>query len=63
MRVFNRQFIGVAQQGKAIDLVATSNTNGKWEIFEIVRKADDMNRVHVKAPNGFFVQVQYFYYD
>lgn len=58
MRVFNRQFIGVDKQGQGVDLVATSNTPGRWETFEIVRKADDLNRVRIKAPNGFFIQVK-----
>lgn len=58
MRVFNRQFIGVDKQGQGVDLVAISNTPGTWETFEIVRKADDLNRVRIKAPNGFFIQVK-----
>ncbi|XXG70693.1 hypothetical protein AAC387_Pa07g0117 [Persea americana] len=58
MRVFNGQFIGVDKQGQGVDLVAVSNTSGRWETFEIVRKSDDLNRVRIKAPNGFFVQVK-----
>lgn len=58
MRVFNGQFIGVDKQGQGVDLVAVSKTSGRWETFEIVRKSDDLNRVRIKAPNGFFVQVR-----
>ncbi|KAK3011067.1 hypothetical protein RJ639_010742 [Escallonia herrerae] len=41
LRVFNKQFVGLENQGKG------SN---------IVRKPDDSNRVRLKASNGLFVQ-------
>lgn len=37
--------------------MATSTTPGGSEVFEIVRKSDDWNRVKIKAPNGSFLQV------
>ena len=56
-RVFNNQFVGLNVKGNGIDLVAKSNTTGSSEIFQIVRESDDSNRVRIKAPNGFFLQV------
>ncbi|XP_077214111.1 putative glucan 1,3-beta-glucosidase A [Tasmannia lanceolata] len=58
LRVFNRQFMGIDKQGEGVEVVAISNTTGTWETFEIVRKADDRNRVRIKAPNGFFLQAK-----
>ncbi|KAF8377279.1 hypothetical protein HHK36_030654 [Tetracentron sinense] len=58
LRVFNRQFMGLENGGDGINVVAVSNTTGRWETFEIVRKADDLNRVRIRATNGFFLQVK-----
>ncbi|KAF6149180.1 hypothetical protein GIB67_026036, partial [Kingdonia uniflora] len=57
-RVFFNQFIGLDKQGDGITIVAISNTTSKRETFEIVRKADDLNRIRIKAPNGFFLQAK-----
>jgi hypothetical protein len=56
-RVFNNQFVGLDSNGKGIDVVAVSSTPGNSERFKIVRKSDDLSRVRIKAPNGFFLQV------
>ena len=56
-RVFNKQFVGLNNNGNGIDVVAVSTTPGKSETFEIVRKSDDKSRVQIRAPNGFFLQV------
>lgn len=56
-RVFNKQFIGLDTNGNGIDIVAESNTPGSSETFEIVRNSNDLSRVRIKAPNGFFLQV------
>uniref|UniRef100_A0A2N9ECL6 DUF7910 domain-containing protein n=1 Tax=Fagus sylvatica TaxID=28930 RepID=A0A2N9ECL6_FAGSY len=53
LRVFNKQFVGLCTNG---NVVAVSTTPGKSETFVIVRKSDDLNRVRIKAPNGFFLQ-------
>ncbi|KAJ0087103.1 hypothetical protein Patl1_08490 [Pistacia atlantica] len=57
-RVFDKRFIGLDANGKGIDLVAVSNTPGGSEMFEIVKNSDDVSRVRIKAPNGFFLQVK-----
>ncbi|KAL7245708.1 hypothetical protein ACSBR2_000941 [Camellia fascicularis] len=59
LRVFNKQFVGVDSGGNGIDMVAiVADTPGRSETFEIVRNSDDLNRVRIKAPNGFFLQVK-----
>ncbi|KAH7567787.1 hypothetical protein JRO89_XS07G0149000 [Xanthoceras sorbifolium] len=58
LRVFNKQFMGVDTNGNGINVVATSNTPGSSEMFEIVRNSDDQSRVRVKAPNGLYLQVK-----
>ncbi|KAJ4965932.1 hypothetical protein NE237_017781 [Protea cynaroides] len=57
-RVFNEQFVGLDDGGNGINIVAVSNISGTSETFEIVRKSDDLNRVRIRAPNGFFLQVK-----
>ncbi|XP_059631412.1 probable glucan 1,3-beta-glucosidase A [Cornus florida] len=59
-RVFNNQFVGLdtTTAGNGIDVVAVADTPGASETFEIVRKSDDLSRVRIKAPNGFFLQVK-----
>ncbi|CAL5383234.1 unnamed protein product [Camellia sinensis] len=58
LRVFNKLFVGVDTGGNGIDLVAiVADPPGISETFEIVRNSDDPNRVRIKAPNGFFLQV------
>ncbi|KAF6149181.1 hypothetical protein GIB67_026037 [Kingdonia uniflora] len=58
LRVFFNQFIGLDKQGDGITIVAVSNTTGAAETFQIVRKTDDLNRIRIKAPNGFFLQAK-----
>ncbi|KAI8002317.1 putative glucan 1,3-beta-glucosidase A [Camellia lanceoleosa] len=56
-RVFNKQFMGLNYAtGNGIDVVAVASTSP--ETFQIVRNSDDLNRVRIKAPNGFFLQVK-----
>lgn len=57
-RVFNKQFVGLDKAGNGTNLVAVASTPGIWETFEIVRKSDDVNRVRIRASNGFFLQVK-----
>lgn len=57
-RVFNNQFVGLDTKGNGIDLVGVSSTADDSGIFEIVRKSDDLSRVRIKAPNGFFLQAK-----
>ncbi|XP_028112434.1 probable glucan 1,3-beta-glucosidase A [Camellia sinensis] len=55
-RVLNKQFMGLNYTtGNGIDVVAIANTSS--ETFQIVRNSDDLSRVRIKAPNGFFLQV------
>ena len=55
-RVFNKQFMGLNYAtGNGIDVVAIAHTSS--ETFQIVRNSDDLSRVRIKAPNGFFLQV------
>ncbi|CAL5414886.1 unnamed protein product [Camellia sinensis] len=56
-RVLNKQFMGLNYTtGNGIDVVAIANTSS--ETFQIVRNSDDLSRVRIKAPNGFFLQVK-----
>ncbi|CDP01022.1 unnamed protein product [Coffea canephora] len=57
-RVFNKQFVGLDKAGNGINIVAVASTPGIWETFQIVRKSDDVNRVRIRASNGFFLQVK-----
>ncbi|KAK9138965.1 hypothetical protein Sjap_009559 [Stephania japonica] len=52
-----RNFIGLDTQGDGVTLVAISNTTGATQVFEFERKDDDRNCVHIRAPNGNFLQV------
>ncbi|CAL5348737.1 unnamed protein product [Camellia sinensis] len=56
-RVFNKQFMGLNYATRnGIDVVAIANTS--LETFQIVRNFDDLSRIRIKAPNGFFLQVK-----
>ncbi|XP_042495869.1 probable glucan 1,3-beta-glucosidase A [Macadamia integrifolia] len=57
-RVFNKQFVGLDNQGNGINVVAVANISGTSETFEIVRNANDTSRVRIKASNGFFLQAK-----
>ncbi|EXC06703.1 putative glucan 1,3-beta-glucosidase A [Morus notabilis] len=57
-RVFNNQFVGLSANGHGVKVVAEAKTPGRSETFEIVRKSGDLNRVRIKAPNGFFLQAK-----
>ncbi|KAF5942520.1 hypothetical protein HYC85_020162 [Camellia sinensis] len=58
-RVYNKQFMGLDTAGNGIDLVAvTDMPGGRSETFQIVRNSDDLNRIRIKASNGFFLQVK-----
>ncbi|XP_076947945.1 putative glucan 1,3-beta-glucosidase A [Bidens hawaiensis] len=56
IRVFNKQFLGLDSTG--INLVAISNDSQTFGIFNIIRNPDDLNRVRIRAPNGFFLQAK-----
>ncbi|XP_029119355.1 probable glucan 1,3-beta-glucosidase A [Elaeis guineensis] len=55
-KVFYKQFVGLGSQGDGV--VAVSKEPGQSETLEIVRKANDPNRVRIKAPNGLFIQAK-----
>ncbi|KAJ4965576.1 hypothetical protein NE237_017425 [Protea cynaroides] len=57
-RVFNEQFVGLDDGGNGINVVAVSNISGTSETFQIVRNSDHLNRVRIRAPNGFFLQAK-----
>lgn len=57
-KVFNKQFVGLNNAGKGINIVAVATTPGNTETFEIVWNPNDATRVRIKAPNGFFLQVK-----
>uniref|UniRef100_A0A803LHC9 Mannan endo-1,4-beta-mannosidase n=1 Tax=Chenopodium quinoa TaxID=63459 RepID=A0A803LHC9_CHEQI len=52
LRVSNNQFAGVQASRGSPAVVAVANTPKSSEIFRIVRKSDDKNRVRIQAPNG-----------
>lgn len=55
LRVFNKQFVGLSNQGTG--LIAVLDSPGNTETFRIVRNDGDRNRVHIQASNGLFLQV------
>lgn len=63
LRVFNKQFVGLdtaasgTGNGSGV-VVATSNTTGVHETFEIVRNHFNSSLVRIKAPNGLFLQAK-----
>ncbi|KAL3733225.1 hypothetical protein ACJRO7_022710 [Eucalyptus globulus] len=57
-RVANKQFVGLDSGGDGVDLVATCDSPGTLETFEIVRNTDDPSRVRIKASNRCFLQVR-----
>lgn len=59
LRVFNKQFVGLDKGGNGVDIVAVAASPGRTETFQIQRNPDDLNRVRIRAPNGFFLQVNY----
>ncbi|KAK0595695.1 hypothetical protein LWI29_009132 [Acer saccharum] len=58
LRVNNKQFFGLENQGQGNRLVAVSNTAGYWETFQIERNNNDRNRVRFRASNGMLIQVR-----
>ncbi|KAL2335869.1 hypothetical protein Fmac_010315 [Flemingia macrophylla] len=58
LRVFNKQFVGLENQGSGNKIVAVSNSPNQPETFEIIRNNDDPFKVRIKASNGLFLQVQ-----
>ncbi|KAL2242264.1 UNVERIFIED_CONTAM: Glucan 1,3-beta-glucosidase [Sesamum indicum] len=57
-RVFDGRFVGLSTAGNGIDIVAEAERPDATETFQIQRNPDDLNRVRIKAPNGFFLQVK-----
>ncbi|RZC13008.1 probable glucan 1,3-beta-glucosidase A [Glycine soja] len=55
-RVSNKQFIRLTNRDGGSNLVADSDSPSDLETFEILRNADDPNRVRIRAPNGQFLQ-------
>lgn len=55
-RVFNKQFAGL--EGYQNRIAAAATAPGNSETFQIIRKEDDPNRLHIKASNGKFLQAQ-----
>uniref|UniRef100_A0A803LHT5 Mannan endo-1,4-beta-mannosidase n=1 Tax=Chenopodium quinoa TaxID=63459 RepID=A0A803LHT5_CHEQI len=58
-RVFSNHFAGVVQDSKGSPaVVAEAKTPAASEIFRIVRKSDDKNRVRIQASNGLYLQAK-----
>lgn len=60
-RSFDKQFVGLENQGLGNTLVAVSNDPGNSENFQIIRNDEDPNRVRIRATNGLFLQVHFFF--
>lgn len=56
-RVFNKQFVGLENQGGGNKLVAVSNSPSDPETFQIIRSTDDPLKIRIQASNGQFLQV------
>ncbi|KAG5241777.1 glucan 1,3-beta-glucosidase [Salix suchowensis] len=54
LRVFNKQFVGLEDQGNKV--AAVSDTVGNSQTFQIIRNNDDRNLVRLQASNGQFIQ-------
>ncbi|GAA0166030.1 hypothetical protein LIER_21281 [Lithospermum erythrorhizon] len=55
LRVFNKQFMGINSDGI---IVATENTPGLYQEFQIERDPDNPTRVRIMAHNGRYIQVK-----
>ncbi|XP_057786082.1 probable glucan 1,3-beta-glucosidase A [Salvia miltiorrhiza] len=58
LRVFNRQFVGLDTAGNGVDVVAVADTPTVAQTFHVERNPDHLERVRIKAPNGFYLQVK-----
>ncbi|KAK7259807.1 hypothetical protein RIF29_25422 [Crotalaria pallida] len=56
-KVFNKQFVGLENQGSGNKLVAVSTTPSDPETFKIIRNNDDPLKIRIQASNGLFLQV------
>ncbi|KAJ6678006.1 GLUCAN 13-BETA-GLUCOSIDASE-RELATED [Salix viminalis] len=54
LRVFNKQFVGLEDQGNKV--TAVSDTVGNSQTFQIIRNNDDRNLVRLQTSNGQFIQ-------
>lgn len=61
-RSFDKQFVGLENQGLGNTLVAVSNDPGNSENFQIMRNDEDPNQVRIRATNGLFLQVHFFFF-
>ena len=52
-KVFSNQFMTVA----GVNVGATASTPGESETFQLVRNDADKDRMRIRAPNGFLLQV------
>ncbi|KAJ7956856.1 Glucan 1,3-beta-glucosidase [Quillaja saponaria] len=59
-RVFNKQFMGLENQGGGTNIVAVSNIPNNTENFQIIRnnKGKHRNLIKIKASNGLFLQAK-----
>lgn len=57
LRVSNKQFVGLENEGEGDKLVAVSTSPKSSEIFQIVREEGNNYQVRLQASNGQFVQV------
>lgn len=60
LRVFNRQFVGLDSHGNGVDIVAIANAPSQIQTFHVDRNPNDLNRVRIRASNGFYLQVTIF---
>ncbi|XP_047938782.1 probable glucan 1,3-beta-glucosidase A [Salvia hispanica] len=58
LRVFNRQFVGLDSHGNGVDIVAIANAPSQIQTFHVDRNPNDLNRVRIRASNGFYLQVK-----
>ncbi|XLS77938.1 hypothetical protein HN51_062163 [Arachis hypogaea] len=55
-RVFNKQFLGLENQGSGNKIAAVSNLPSNPKTFQIVRNSNDPNKIRIKASNVMFLQ-------
>lgn len=56
-RVFNKQFVGMENQGGGNKIVAVSVSPNNSETFKIIRNDNDPLKIRIQASNGLFLQV------
>lgn len=50
--------MGLDTDRNGVDIVAVADAPAATQTFHVERNPDDLERVRIRAPNGFFLQVR-----